>query len=284
MVLRRPWWNPARPRFLPDDAVVHGQYRRPLPAGYGLAFVPLDAAEEIESPDQDSNKFLASSYNFPKILISFIQAIWAIITLYRARGDQIQQYGYAAFGLTVAPYAFMSVMNIIGSLLNPDYPAIFLVRTPLMDQVESELGGGSDRGFFAAEVRYQAVERGDRPRYYPDEELDTGAVAGGAGLWIGCIPLAIIGGLSRFHAQNSSALQRGFTMSWVVLGIVGGSVVYLADRYTMDEEENEEFESFFGSFFLFRILITLLYGVAAIGGMVVVGLMIRDYGICTLLT
>ena len=49
-----------------------------------------------------------------------MQAVWAIITLYRARADQIQEFGCAAFGLTVAPYAFMSVMNIIGSLLNQE--------------------------------------------------------------------------------------------------------------------------------------------------------------------
>jgi len=48
---------------------------------------------------------LASMYSFLKLLISLIQATWAIITLYRARGNQIDEYRYAAFGLTVAPYA-----------------------------------------------------------------------------------------------------------------------------------------------------------------------------------
>lgn len=46
----------------------------------------------------------------------------------------------------------MSVMNIIGSFLNYDYPAIFLVRTPLMTQAEA------DNGFFAAEVHLKAIE------------------------------------------------------------------------------------------------------------------------------
>ncbi len=89
---------------------------------------------------------LASSYNLPKLGISLMQAVWAIITLYRARADQIQTFGYAAFGLTVAPYAFMSIMNIIGSLLNQEYAAIFLIRTPLMGKAEPK------GGFFLGEV------------------------------------------------------------------------------------------------------------------------------------
>lgn len=60
-----------------------------------------------------------STYNIPKLIIGLVQAIWATSTLYRARGDQIDRYGYAAFGLTVTPYAFMSVLNIIANISNP---------------------------------------------------------------------------------------------------------------------------------------------------------------------
>ncbi|KAK3393985.1 hypothetical protein B0H63DRAFT_505775 [Podospora didyma] len=58
--------------------------------------------------------FLASSYNVPKLLID--------------------TYGYAAFGLTVAPYAFMSVVNIFADLFMPEYPALFIVHTPDLDK------------------------------------------------------------------------------------------------------------------------------------------------------
>lgn len=131
--------------MVPAESSVHGQYS--LPAGYALAFVPFEAAVNVESPTGASSNRLASSYNVPKLVVSLVQAVWATVTLYRARGDQIEQFGYAAFGLTVAPYAFMSVMNVIGSLLNPDYPAIFLVRTPTMDEAETKNGS-----FFASEV------------------------------------------------------------------------------------------------------------------------------------
>jgi hypothetical protein len=81
---------------------------------------------------------LSSSLNIQKMLISFIHALWAIIMVYRARGNQIETYGYAAFGLTVAQYAFMSVLNIGANLLRPEYPNCFLIRTPLMEQAEKE--------------------------------------------------------------------------------------------------------------------------------------------------
>jgi len=270
----REWWNPKRSRLLPDDAVIHGHYRLP-PRGYRLASVPIDAAGELESPDEESHKALSSSYNFPKILVSFIQAIWAIITLYRTRGDQIQQYGYAAFGLTVAPYAFMSIMNIIGTFLNPEYPAIFMVRTQLMTEAESESAGG----FFAGEVLFKAVE--GRPAYssrpYAGYEMSNyerdGFFNQLIGILVGIIPLVIVGGLSRFQAQNSTSLQRGFTMSWLVLGIIVGGFLPPVnnDMVTGGGIKN-------------RIANYFIYSVPAVGGMVIVGQMIRNYGICTLLT
>ncbi|KAL2785284.1 hypothetical protein BJX66DRAFT_61674 [Aspergillus keveii] len=79
---------------------------------------------------------LAASYNIPKAIISLAQAIWAIITIYRARGNQIDQYGYAAFGLTVAPYAYMSIINLMATCITPEYPAIYMVRTSLMNEVK----------------------------------------------------------------------------------------------------------------------------------------------------
>lgn len=48
---------------------------------------------------------LSCSYNLVRVLASIIQLVFAVSTLYRTRGDQIERYGYAAFGLTVMPYA-----------------------------------------------------------------------------------------------------------------------------------------------------------------------------------
>ncbi|KAI8632846.1 hypothetical protein F5Y19DRAFT_419176 [Xylariaceae sp. FL1651] len=300
------WWNPESFRLVPDDAIIHGQYH--LPKGYSLAFVPLDAAAQLKSPDKAVHKALSSAYNAPKILISLVQTIWAIITLYRARGDQIQQYGYAAFGLTVTPYGFMSVLNIIGSLLNQEYPAIFIVRTPLMEEAESDAEGG----FFAAEVPFEPVEDQSRRScfsLFEDENFDSHILSFLSTL-IGTIPLAIIGGLSRFQTHSSTPLQRGFTLSWLVLGIaIGPTLPYIYTYFTAplilipSFNNTDELSSshmilslsmvplvsmvlniFERNYVFIRLGYCLVYGVAAIGGMVVVGQMIREYGVCTLLT
>ena len=55
-------------------------------------------------------------------------------------GDQIQRYGYAAFGLTVAPYLLMSIVNLLGTMLTPDYPCLYLVSSEVMDEAARREG------------------------------------------------------------------------------------------------------------------------------------------------
>ena len=40
----------------------------------------------------------------------------------KPRGDQTERYGYAAFGLV------MSLFNLIGIVLTPDYSTVFMVE------------------------------------------------------------------------------------------------------------------------------------------------------------
>lgn len=51
-----------------------------------------------------------------------VQIVFGMSTLYRTKGNQIERYGYAAYGLTVTPYALMSILNLAGNLMRPDYP------------------------------------------------------------------------------------------------------------------------------------------------------------------
>ncbi|RYP63526.1 hypothetical protein DL771_009222 [Monosporascus sp. 5C6A] len=141
-----PWWDPpigCKP--VPPGTAIHGEHWLDKDSKYYLAIVPPTASMQFapdsgkdititREPENKPEAIVASSYNFLKLFISLIQAIWAVTTIYRARGDQIQQYGYAAFGLTVAPYAFMSVMNTLANMLTPDYPSMFLIRTPTMNK------------------------------------------------------------------------------------------------------------------------------------------------------
>ncbi|KIW26192.1 uncharacterized protein PV07_09306 [Cladophialophora immunda] len=127
---------------------IHGNLQ--LPDGYTLALVPSDALVESsvqstdDSGDFDMNRFktepIAVSYSLPKALIAVAQTAYASTTLYRSRGDQIRRYGYAAFGLTVVPYLVMSVINLLSTLITPEYSAFYLVGSDIMKEAQARGG------------------------------------------------------------------------------------------------------------------------------------------------
>lgn len=86
---------------------IHGMAK--LPRRYGLAYVPADASFN-DTPG--SGVKLACTYNILRISASLIQLGFSTYTLYRTRGDQIDKFGYASFGLTTIPYAYMSLVNL----------------------------------------------------------------------------------------------------------------------------------------------------------------------------
>jgi hypothetical protein len=69
---------------------------------------------------------LSSSYSLSKALVAIFQTLWASFTLRRSRGNKTDVYGYAAFGLTVAPYLVMSMVNLINLVLMPYYSAVYI--------------------------------------------------------------------------------------------------------------------------------------------------------------
>ncbi|KIW94732.1 uncharacterized protein Z519_04709 [Cladophialophora bantiana CBS 173.52] len=127
---------------------IHGNLK--LPQGYTLVGVPKDASVEscIRNIDNvgDSilNRFetevIAASYSTPKALVAIAQAVYASVTLYRSRGDQITRYGYAAFGLTVVPYIAMSLLNLLSTLVTPEYAALYMIGSGIMDEAKTRGG------------------------------------------------------------------------------------------------------------------------------------------------
>ncbi|ERF74268.1 hypothetical protein EPUS_01955 [Endocarpon pusillum Z07020] len=89
---------------------------------------------------QDVQPRLSPSYSLSKGLFAIFQAFWASYTLWQARGNQIDEYGYAAFGLTVVPYLIMSIINLFSTILTPDYSTVYMVRTDIMDEAERRQG------------------------------------------------------------------------------------------------------------------------------------------------
>ena len=83
---------------------------------------------------------LSAVNNLAKGVIAIFQTLYALFTLYNARGDQIQHYGYTAFRLTVVPYICMSVINLASTLLTPDYPTMYLVESEAMEEAKKRKG------------------------------------------------------------------------------------------------------------------------------------------------
>jgi hypothetical protein len=221
---KREWWDTdsvtSGSQHLEQSKMrLHGSYR--LKKEYCLVPVPARAAVSAPAGRTDASHYLlASSHNIPRMLISFIQALWAIVTLYRARGDQVDQFGYAAFGLTVAQYAFMSVINIIGNLLQPEYPSLFMIRTPLMNEAEK---AGC---YFEGEINVQ-IGKGKSPWKLASDQQVSYLFILLTGTFLGSMVFVIIGSLSGFKKRESTTLERGFTMSWLVISILFGPLIRL---------------------------------------------------------
>jgi hypothetical protein len=88
-----------------------------------------------EPKAQETNGVIASSYALPKALIALFQLVYGALSLTNSRGDQINKFGYASFGLTVAVYTVMAFINLVGHLLTPDYSALFLVQNEVLDEI-----------------------------------------------------------------------------------------------------------------------------------------------------
>ncbi|KJZ73165.1 hypothetical protein HIM_07362 [Hirsutella minnesotensis 3608] len=252
---------------------VHGIAR--LPAGYRLLVLPGWTTFELDNDDDEKEisqapsmtftkrfrDFLGSpfkaqpkltstvpcSYNVIKVLISIGQLLFSVLTLYETRGNQLAVYGYAAFGLTVAPYFWMSLVNLLGNLMCPQYPNIFIVNSPTLDRLrrEIEAKGLSARYPFDGTVGRISQETEARVLdanahllrcttaleiFFSrlDTETDksseamTLAFQAIAAYIVAAVPIAIVGGISRFDPGQSATYQRVWTMMWLCFGPMVG--------------------------------------------------------------
>ena len=98
--------------------------------------IPPDSTSE--SPV--STPKLSSSFNLVKGIAAMLQLLYTSFTLYHTNGGQLNQYGFAAPGLTVLPYAVMSGLNLLANLVTPSYPTLYLVRSKVMEEAERRPG------------------------------------------------------------------------------------------------------------------------------------------------
>ena len=143
-------FEPSRRTFTLEGRKVHGICQ--LPHGFALApvastatvaeldYTRSDHGKPQVNPRRNTAVEISSSYSLAQGLVAVFQTLYASVTLYRARGDQIDRYGYAAFGLTVAPYLVMSLVNLVGTVLTPNYPTIYMVESEIMREAARREG------------------------------------------------------------------------------------------------------------------------------------------------
>ena len=314
-----------------------------LPQGFELSVVPSqstvlelndnDIAGEQRTPSNASSSSqssrsspsdISSSYSFAKGIIAIFQTLYASATLYETKGNQIERYGYAAFGLTVAPYLVMSIINLTGAVLTPDYPTLYMVESEIMEEAKRRNGA-----FFGATVgklkSEKPVTQSSDASFEIDDQnrtiirihhFDSSAhvinglknseeapevlsnvlpviivpqcreVSENASsldkvllneitlvcltIAVGLVPVAINGILSRFKAGMSTHAQRIWTMTWLAFGVYVGAFIDLGSIGRQYEDERR------------RALLAnpFSFCAPAIGGFVVVGQMLMDYGRC----
>lgn len=251
---------------------------------YCLTRVPYNASLdfphnlELGNPpirEKDVTTSIASSYPIPSILIGLVQAIWGTITIYRARGDQIEQYGLAAFGLTVTPYAWMSVLNGIANALTPSYPSMYIIETPTLKQAEEE-----GKGFFYGKICIKLISSKSACELATTKaswKTKTFWKEISVNFFLGLVPLAIVGIITRFQTGNSTSDDDWVVnILWISGGIITGPFLFI--------REKTHWKGPSGSFVTATQFVILLYLiVVAIGGMIYVVASIYDFGICTLL-
>jgi hypothetical protein len=284
---------------------IHGVCRLPrgycfIPVGKGAQFAndpeddPASVGRRLLSgltsafrPRRTDRPVIACDYNVIKILVTIAQLAFALVTLYRTRGDQITMYGYAAFGLTVAQYAWMSLLNLIGSLVCPNYSSIFVVDSKTLKDLRARIEAAGETATYPlsgtiGELTGPAEE--ETLRNFKIERLVGDAVVMMFGHSLGAVPVAIIGGLSKFSIGGSALYQRVWTMIWLVFGFVLGPglsvTIETGLNYTAMHSVHEALVLPLWFFFSVGFVVLCNYAAPAVGGFVVVGQMILDYGVC----
>jgi len=237
------------------------------------------------------------SYNVVQILASLAQLCFAIGTIYRARGGQLDRYGYAAFGLTVIPYVWMSLVNILANLIRPQYSSVYLVKSVLMDEARQVEGTVFDITVRRLDENPDDEQRDKaQPSSYVKQPLQVpeshtrrmarkarreniqGQITGMTQK-LPLIPLVvlptvltilIIGLLTRFESRSSTLTERVCTMSWLA---VGGWV-----EGAPTQERDYRSRKSWGNTYLFAFKV--VYFAGPIAGYVVVGQMLSEYGVC----
>jgi len=210
----------------------------------------------------------------------------------------------------------MSLVNLLGNILCPQYDTMYLVRSEGLHRLEERLRRGTPEeqhrfrvagavGELTAEAddllktKYRKAMGGGVPITNlfgdgvslsvlsrllplfgvasPGRRATLGAMLS---FYMAAVPIAVVGGLSRFEPGESALYQRVWTMLWLVLGFSVGALLqppadYLEGRPVIGTPSKQIGPQY-------RIAVLVVYGATAIGGYVVVAQMLEEFGVCSL--
>ena len=243
-----------------------------LPEGYTFAVVPPDAKFLTRGPAAISYEFS----NAVDVLIALGQTVFTIATLYQTRGDQIARYGYAAFGLTVAPYAVMASINFLAHFIYPTFPEMYLVRSSGMLMALQE--GATFDG-----VTGELDESSETRRVPLTPRIVKMIMTTSVTVAFAAISIAIVGSVSSFQEGLSTTAQRVWTMTWLASGTVLAPFLELLFEFavatTWSVNKGQNCGKLICSYM--SLLLIVAFCIApAVGGFIVVGHMIQSYGVC----
>ncbi|KAL8337576.1 hypothetical protein RB598_006463 [Gaeumannomyces tritici] len=270
---------------------IHGVCE--LPEGYDLVMVQPDA--EFEQGDEETIA-LSCHFNVAKSLVSILQLVFSVTALYQAQGSQLERFGYAAYGLSVTPYAWMTLLNLLATLACPEYDRIYIVGSQGLDDLEqrleaagseakkrfqvtgiiSRLGPSADERLqaFHKEICEHREHREHRRRFLrliPEPRLFAVTIL------VSAVPLIAIIGISRAQPGQSNDQKHLLVLLWLVYGTF--SFIYTIDPVDQLEGRpilgkrrgNLLFKTTMSGFLLFSL---------TVASFPILATMILDFGVC----
>lgn len=162
-----------------------------------------------------------------KAVLGIIQLAFGVIQLVTTSGVLVNRYGTGCYIFTIIPYAFASLINGLAAIFTPQYSEIQELHLKAgvgRDAVIEAFGPpASGPPTFALHAFALLLSPPAAAAAAVAFDSDSNSVLGSHVVLEVVTYLAIMGGLTGFDKRESTITQRGWLVSWPIVGIVAGS-------------------------------------------------------------
>lgn len=256
---------------------IYGKMELPDEESYRWIMLSPERAADITSYTWNDfcNFRLSKSQSWLKMALSVAQLVYSCISIYRTRGSQIDQYGYAAYGLSVIPYTFMSLANFICAALVGQYPCVYALTSPVMEEAKARRG----RFVGAIDVQWKSnssngsvkTSTSSSTARKPISVIRTLIKIVISGVLVLVVQYILLYFLTKFEKKHSTVAQRAWMMGWASANqFAFFPLACISTLWPQFLNLNKNRMILSGVF--------LPLGVASIGGLVQVGMMMKSLG------